>query len=600
MISKEVIDRIRDRVDIIEIVSQHVALTKAGQGFKARCPFHQDKTPSFTVSPSKQIFHCFGCGAGGDVFAFVERTTGESFPEVVQELGRRVGIEVAAGPSDTNQQALLSKRIEGVNRAAAAWFQHNLRDAHLGGVAREYLAGRGIQQRMIEQFGLGVAPSGGDGLLKSLTRQGFTPSDLLGAGLLTARERGTGYYDKFRARVMFTITDLRKRVVGFGGRVLGEGMPKYLNSPDTPLFKKGQTLFAFDQAREAIGRTRTVIVVEGYFDAIALHQAGITHAVATLGTALTPEHVQVLRRFAANVVLLFDPDAAGVRAALRTLELFVNSGLGVKVVTLPAGEDPDTFVRKAGPDAFVGLEAAAPSLLDYALDHSMKQAESGSLENRIRSVDDVLRIIQKSEHPIEREERIRLVAERLGINQSRLIDRYPALVVSQKQRAVALRTPDGSGRAVSALKGVPEERDLMLLLLHGKLSPVDVRRLRPETFTIGACRRLVELAVAHLDRDGCVGLRALLDAAVGDPECGALATELSLRDDHFDDVPAHIKACLDRLEQKQAEVALRDLIARIKTAEREGRTEDARILNLEVNELRLRKASRPATGAVPS
>lgn len=400
---------------------------------------------------------------------------------------------------------------------------------------------------------------------------------------------------------MFTITDLRKRVVGFGGRVLGEGMPKYLNSPDTPLFKKGQTLFALDQAREAIGRTRTVIVVEGYFDAIALHQAGIAHTVATLGTALTPEHVQVLRRFAANVVLLFDPDAAGVRAALRTLDLFVNSGLGVKVVTLPAGEDPDTFVRKAGSDAFAGLDAAAPSLLDYALDHSMKQAESGSLENRIRSVDDVLRIIQKSEHPIEREERIRLVAERLGINQARLIERYPALVLPQKQRAVAPRISDESGRAVvPALKGAPEERDLMLLLLHGKLSPVDVRRLRPETFTIGACRRLVELAVAHLDRDGRIGLRALLDAAVGDPECGALATELSLRDDHFDDVPAHIKACLERLEQKQAETALRDLIARIKTAEREGRTEDARILNLEVNELRLRKAGRPTTGAVSS
>lgn len=534
------------------------------------------------------------------MFAFVERTTGESFPEVVQELGRRAGIEVAAVSSEIGQQAALSKRIEAVNRAAAAWFQNNLRDAHLGGTARKYLEGRGIQQRTIEQFSIGVAPSGGDGLMKALTQQGFAPDELLGAGLLTARDRGTGYYDKFRARVMFTITDLRKRVVGFGGRVLGEGMPKYLNSPDTPLFKKGQTLFAFDQAREAIGRTRTVIVVEGYFDAIALHQAGISHTVATLGTALTPEHVQVLRRFAANVVLLFDPDEAGVRAALRTLELFVNSGLGVKVVTLPVGEDPDTFVRKAGSGAFAGLETAAPSLLDYALDHSMTQAESGSLESRIRSVDDVLRIIQKSEHPIEREERIRLVAERLGINQSRLIERYPALVVQQKQGGITARTPGGSSRVVPVLKGVPEERDLVLLLLHGKLSPVDLRRLRPETFTVAACRKVVELARAHLDRDGCIGLRALLDAAVGDPDCGALATELSLRDDHFDDVAVHIKACLERLERKQAEIALRDLIARIKTAEREGRTEDARILNLEVNELRLRKAGRPTTGAVSS
>lgn len=600
LISKDVIDRIRDRIDIVEIVSQHVALTKAGQGFKARCPFHQDKTPSFTVSPSKQIFHCFGCGVGGDVFAFVERTTGESFPDVVQELGRRVGIEVAAAPGQSDPQASPSRRLEQVNRAAAAWFQHNLRDADRGTGAREYLAARGIGQMMIDQFGIGVAPTDWDGLLKTLTRQGFTPGELLGAGLLSARDKGTGYYDKFRARVMFTITDLRKRVVGFGGRVLGEGLPKYLNSPDTPLFKKGQTLFAFDRAREAIGRTKTAVVVEGYFDAIALHQAGITHTVATLGTALTSEHVQVLRRFAANVVLLFDPDAAGVRAALRGLELFVNSGLGVKVVTLPAGEDPDTFVRKEGAGAFAELEAKAPSLLDYALDHSMKQAESGSLETRIRSVDDVLRILQKSEHPIEREERIRLVAERLGLNQSRLIERYPVLVNQQKQGAGAPRSAGALGPAVSPLKGAPEERDLMMLMLQGKLSLADVRRLRADHFSVQACRRLVELALISLDRDGRISVRALLDAAVNDPDCGAVATELSLRDDHFDDVPAHIKACLERLERKQAEAALRDLIARIKTAEREGRAEDARRLNVQVNELRLRKAGVPTTGLVSS
>jgi DNA primase len=598
LISKEVIDRIRDRVDIVEVVNQHVALTKAGQGFKARCPFHQEKTPSFTVSPSKQIFHCFGCGVGGDVFTFLERATGDSFPEVVQDLGRKVGIEVAAALGRNEQQASPVKRLEQLNQAAAAWFQRNLRDARTGARAREYLAGRGIHPTMIDQFGIGVAPADWDGLFKALTHQGFTPSDLLEAGLLTTRDRGTGYYDKFRSRVMFAITDLRKRVVGFGGRVLGEGMPKYLNSPDTLLFKKGQTLFALDQARAALSRTRTAIVVEGYFDAIALHQAGIAHAVATLGTALTPEHVQVLQRFAANVVLLFDPDAAGVRAALRGLELFVNSGLGVKVVTLPAGEDPDTFVRKEGAGAFAELEASAPSLLDYALDHSMKQAESGSLESRIRSVDDILRILQKSEHPIEREERIRLVAERLGINQVRLIERYPLLLSRTTLGPPVPRRQTGPPRTAFPWKGVPEERDLVLLLLQGKLSPADVRRLRPETFGVAACRRVVELALAHLDRDGRIGLRALLDAVVDDQDCSALATELSLRDDHFDDVPAHIKGCLDRLEQKHRELTLRDLSARIKTAEREGRAEDVRLLNMQVNELRLRKAGAPTTGVI--
>ncbi|MGC4099652.1 MAG: DNA primase [Nitrospira sp.] len=597
LISKDVIDRIRDRVDIVEIVNQHVALTKAGQGFKARCPFHQDKTPSFTVSPSKQIFHCFGCGVGGDVFAFLERTTGESFPEVVQDLGKRVGIEVAVAPASMGQTAS-SKRTEEVNRAATAWFQHNLRDAHLGAPARDYLVRRGIQQGMIEQFGIGVAPPAGDALLKALTRQGFTSGELLGAGLLTARDKGLGYYDKFRGRVMFTITDLRKRVVGFGGRVMGEGIPKYLNSPDTVLFKKGQTLFALDHAREAIARTKTVIVVEGYFDAIALHQVGLTHTVATLGTALTSEHIQILRRFASKVVLLFDPDAAGVRAALRGLDLFVNSGLGVKVVTLPAGEDPDTYIRKHGPDAFARLEEQAPSLLDFALENSLKATEVSTIEGRIRSVDEILRILQKSEHPLEREERLKLVAERLGINQSRLIERYPALVTKPKPVSGAFR-PAAVGTPLDSLfKGIPEERDLLVLLLRGQLSSADVRRLHPEKFSVEACRKLAELALTHMDRDGRIQVQPVLDESMGDPDCGSLATELSLRDDHFDDAPAHIAACLDCLDRKRSEQVLRELIARLKTAEREGRTDDARMLNMQINEVRMRKAGTPTAGVV--
>jgi DNA primase len=592
LIADDIINQIKDRVDIADIVGQHVALSKAGQNLKGLCPFHHEKSPSFTVSPSRQIFHCFGCGAGGNVFTFLTRVTGASFPEVVRDLGRKVGVEIQESAAQV-QRSAHANRLEQVNQAAAAWFQRNLSDDRVGNDARTYLMSRGIEPATISRFGIGVAPPEWDALLTSLTRQGFTQQELLTGGLITARENGSGYYDKFRSRVMFTITDLRKRVVGFGGRVLGDGLPKYLNSPDTPLFKKGQTLFAFDQAREAIGRTKTVIVVEGYFDAIALHQAGLTHTVATLGTALTPEHVQVLRRFTSNVVLLFDPDAAGVRAALRSLDLFVNSGLGVKVITLPAGDDPDTFIRKAGPDAFAQLEATAPSLLDYALDHSVKQAASGSLEGRIRSVDEVLRILQKSEHPIEREERIRVVAERLGMSQQRLIERYPALLTQGKSAAA----PRPSA-AVPIFKGSPEERDLALLLLQGKLTAADVRRLRPDAFTVPACRKLVELALAHVDQDGRIGVRALLDVAVDDGECGALATELSLREEHFDDVPAHVKACFDRMDLKRAEQVLRELIAQLKAAEREGRWEDARQLNVQVNELRMRKAGTPTAGIV--
>ncbi len=593
LISDDIINQIRDRVDIADIVGQHVSMTKAGQNLKGCCPFHQDKTPSFTVSPSKQIFHCFGCGAGGNVFTFLIRITGANFPEVVRDLGRKVGIEIEEAAPHVGSQVAQARRVEQVNQAAAVWFKQNLLDERVGASGRLYLGRRGIQQLTIDQFGIGAAPAEWDSLLKALTKQGFSHSDLMAAGLVVARDSGSGFYDRFRGRVMFTINDLHKRVVGFGGRVLDNGTPKYLNSPDTPLFRKGHTLFALDKACEAIVRTKTVIVVEGYFDAIALHQAGISYVVATLGTALTPQHVQVLRRFAGNVVLLFDPDAAGVRAALRGLDLFVNSGLGVKVITLPTGDDPDTFVRKEGPDAFARLEAAAPSLLDYALDHSMKLAEAGSLESRVRSVDNVLRILQKSEHPIEREERMKIVAERLGINQSRLIERYPGLQSQPKKVPVSPGVQTSERTASTVFKGLPEERDLVLLLLHGRLAPADVRRLRPEAFTVAACRKLVELALTHLDRDGRIEVRPLLDEAVDDAVCGLLATELSLREDHFDDTCAHIKACLECLDRKRSEQVLRDLIGRLKTAEQEGRVDEVHLLNVQINEVRRRKAGTP-------
>ena len=593
LISENVINQVRDRADIAEVVGHHVSLTRAGQNLKGLCPFHQEKSPSFTVSPSRQIFHCFGCGAGGNVFTFLMRITGANFPETVRELGQKLGIDVPESGLSAGPQAAQASRLEPLNRAVTAWFQQNLRDVATGATARDYLASRGIQAGTIERFEIGCAPAEWDGLVRALSRQGFSPDDLAVAGLTIAREQAFGSYDRFRSRVMFPITDLRKRVVGFGGRILGEGNPKYLNSPDTPLFKKGQTLYALDLAREAVARLKTVIVVEGYFDAVALHQAGLTHTVATLGTALTAEHIQVLRRFASKVVLLFDPDPAGVRAALRGLDLFVNSGLGVKVVTLPAGEDPDTYVRKEGPEAFARLEEQAPSLLDFSLDHSLSTAESSTIEGRIRSVDDVLRILQKSEHPIEREERIRVVAERLGISQQRLIERYPALVQSEGRRQVAAPS---AGVTPAMFKGANEERDLVYLLLHGHLAPADVQRLKPAAFSVPACRILVDAALTHLNHDGRVGLRLLLDAVVDHPDCGSLATELSMREDHFDDVPAHISGCLETLERKRAEALFRDLIAQLKAAEREGRVEDARVLNAQVNELRMQKAGRPAAG----
>ncbi len=594
LISDELINQIKDRVDIAEIVGQHVSLVRTGQNLKGLCPFHQEKSPSFTVSPSKQIFHCFGCGAGGNVFSFLMKITGANFPETVRDVAQRVGIEVPENSGSHDRQTGATSRLEQVNAAAAAWFHRNFLDPLEGKASRDYLAGRGITPGTAEAYQLGFAPAGWDGLVKSLAREGYGEAELAASGLAVGRDQSargrqgmSGSYDRFRGRLMFPITDLRKRVVGFGGRVFGDEQPKYLNSPDTPLFKKGQTLFGLDLAREAVTRLHTLIVVEGYFDVMALHQAGIINVAATLGTALTSDHIQVIRRFASKVVLLFDPDPAGIRAALRTLDLFVNSGLGVVVVTLPDGDDPDTYVRKHGVDAFVRLHEAAPSLLDFSLEQSLKDVQGQTVEDKVRCVDEVLRILQKSAHPIEREERIRLVAERVGISQQRLIERYPALV-NQEQRRGPKRGP--APVTEMRVQGRSQERELVHLLLHGQLSPSDIRRLLPDAFVMPACRRIVEEAGRHLNGEGRVQLRPLLDAMVTDPECGPLVTELSLIDQHYDDIQAHIRGCLEMLERKRSELVLRELIEKLKAAEREGRGEDARQLNVQVNELRQKKA----------
>jgi len=605
LIPQEIIEQVKDRTDILDVVSGYVTLSKAGQNFKGLCPFHSEKTPSFMVSPSRQIFHCFGCGTGGNAFTFVMKMEGTSFPETVRELARKAGIavpEAQGAPRGVDaggrhhQDSGNREKLEKLNEAAQAWFAHNLTQAEAGREARLYLKERGMFEDTLETFGFGYAPESWDGLLKHLLRSGYTLPDVLAAGLITTKEGAgrnpkdaSGYYDKFRARVMFPIRDLRRKVIGFGGRILGEGMPKYLNSPETPLFNKSRALYLLEKARETAGKTETLIIVEGYFDAIALHQAGITNVVATLGTALTPDHIRIIRRYVTKAVLLFDPDEAGVRAALRTLDLFVDSGLGIKVVSLPDGDDPDTFIRNQGTEVFTQLQEKAPSLLDFAVEHSLKRAGSTVIEDRIRSVDEILRILQKTSNRLEKEECTKRVAERLGVNQQRLIERYPELRPRDMRPARRESPATAAPPAGTRFKGTPEERDLVHVLLQGQLLPAEVRRLEAETFSMPACKRIVEIALRTLD-EGRISVRATLDEALADAACATVATELSMLEQPYDEVRQHVADCLDRLERKKLEGALGRLIAQLRAAEQEGRTDEAQRLNDEVNALRLQKS----------
>ena len=595
LVSKELVQQIKERTDITDVVAGYVSLTRTGQNLKGLCPFHAEKTPSFTVSPSRQVFHCFGCGVGGDVFAFLMKRENLGFGEALRELARKAGVSVSvASTGETSQDEAKRERIRKINESASQWFRRNLLDSQIGREARAYLALRGITEETAETFGLGLSLPSWDGLIQALTQAGVGQEDLAAAGLTVAREHDpaqregrAGYYDRFRGRLMFPIVDLRGRVVAFGGRILGDGLPKYLNSPDTAVFKKGGALYGLDRARGPAGQTGSLVVVEGYFDAIMLYQSGVTNVVATLGTALTPEHVRILGRFVRRVVLLFDPDPAGIRAAVRTLELFRDSGIGVRVVSLPSGDDPDTYVRREGAEAFRQLEARSPSLVEFAVEHSLQQAASGVIDDRIRSVDDVLRVLKNTDNRIEKEECLRLVAERLGISQKVLIERYPEL--RRKEERVAAR-PEPTPAQELRIPGPPEERELVRCLLQGQLSAAHLRKLDRETFATKSFRRILESARRHLDRDGRVLVQDVLDEVLADPECGPIATALSLSEAHYDDIGEYIQGCLASLQRKRHEEGLAQLIAQLREAERHGRAEDVHRLNAEVNALRLKKA----------
>ena len=390
-IPKQFIDDLITRVDIVELIDERVPLKKAGKDYKANCPFHEEKTPSFTVSSDKQFYHCFGCGVHGTAIGFLMEYDHMSFPEAVEELARRAGVEIPRETysATTTPEPPIGPDLLELMRDAARLYRSQLREHPQAPMAINYLKGRGITGEIAKEFELGFAPDGWDNLLKVLGKDEKARESLVTAGLAIKKDGG-GYYDRFRARVMFPIHDHRGRIVGFGGRILDKGEPKYLNSPETPLFHKGRELYGLFRAREAIKRENRVLVVEGYMDVVALAQYGIDFAVATLGTATTRDHLERLFRHAPEVIFCFDGDRAGRDAAWRALETtlpVLRDGRQASFLFLPDGEDPDTLVRKEGAEAFRTRLGTAKPLPDFLFETLVKQVDLTRLDGRARLVE---------------------------------------------------------------------------------------------------------------------------------------------------------------------------------------------------------------------
>lgn len=435
-VSDPIIDRIRQAVDIVSLVRESVPLKKSGARFKALCPFHNEKTPSFIVSPDRQIFKCFGCGAGGDVFSFVMKTENVSFPEAMHILAERARIELpqyrTSGPTVGRDE---KSRLLNINAWAAGIFHLRLLNDRAGMKALEYLTGRGVTRDTIEAFQLGYAADSWTALMDAGREKGFSPQHMAGAGLLLARQEGDGFYDRFRNRLMFPIRDARNRVIGFGARALDDSEPKYLNSPETPLFAKGRTLYGLDKARPTLTAKRTALIVEGYMDVITAHQHGIPWAVGVLGTALTRDHVRLLRRYVDEAIMLFDPDSAGQNSADRSIDAFATEELGVRVVVLPDSRDPDEFLREHGRDAFLRLVDQGVEGLTYKLEralHTVPDDRRSSATLVAKALDDVLATVALIPNTVTQSIEVRKITKRTGVPEPALLRRLSRLASARR------------------------------------------------------------------------------------------------------------------------------------------------------------------------
>jgi DNA primase len=459
-------EEIKRTVDIVELIGQFVQLKRSGQSYMGLCPFHSEKAPSFTVSPTKQMFHCFGCKKGGDLFAFWMTYHQVSFPQAMKDLAEKYHVPLPERDPGTPG---IKESILRVNEAAADFFHSLLMKSGKGKAGREYFQRRGIPGEIQTEFKLGYAPDEWDALAKALREKKINPETALQAGLLIPRKT-EGHYDRFRNRVMFPIFDMRSQIVGFGGRVLDQSLPKYLNTPETPVFQKGELLYGLHVAFSNIRESGRVVIVEGYTDVLALVKHGFRGAVATLGTALTRDHIRKLKGYAREAVVVFDPDAAGTAAAMKSLSFFLDEGMPAKVLSLPDGEDPDTFVNKSGLEAFQSLLERSVPMFDFFIDRKMAGG-GNEIEHRVRVLEDIFPVLAELKSHVQRALYVKRLSERLQVTEKALTAEF------QKW---ASKGSSGAARPEGQLKREAKRIDdvyLLNLLLHHPRTIIRIRDL---------------------------------------------------------------------------------------------------------------------------
>ncbi len=591
-LSEEKVSEIRDRSNILEIISDYVALKKAGKNYRGLCPFHSEKTPSFMVNEEKQIFHCFGCGEGGDVFTFLMKAGHFSFPQAVEELARRYGVKLPSRELSAIQKKEMTKKevLFQINQIASEYFHDLLTRRREGEGGRSYLSQRGISPEIISEHRLGASADRWDGLVQHLQGKKVSLELAWELGLIFPKKKAgnstlrEGWYDAFRGRILFPIFDLHQRVVGFGGRIIKEGQPKYLNSPESSIYHKGNTLYGLQVAKQYAVEKDCVIVVEGYFDLLTLHQYGWKHSVATLGTALTTPHIQTLKRYTKNLMTLFDADQAGIQAALRSLPLFLEEEVTGKMIALPKGEDPDGFLRKGNPEDFRKKVERSVPLIDFYFDRLAKTHDLKSIDGKVKVAKEGMALLGKIPNKIRRDFYIKALAERLEIQESFLHEmlRIPSRASSRSGEDLKKSSAEGAFPRA-------EEIVIRLMVHHPELIPILSKERIFKEFESPTLQRIAETLKDFYQKKGKLDLSEVLGNLEQDLK--ARLCDFAFRENELEGVdPGKIlQDCVQKIREKRLRKEKYELVKKIREAEKQPEGKRLASLLKEHQELAIRE-----------
>ena len=541
-IPEDKILEIKNAADIVETVSEVVHLKKAGKNFVGLCPFHTEKTPSFTVSPEKQIFYCFGCGAGGNIFSFLMKNDGLAFPEAARSLARKYGINIPRRNLTPEQKKQMGEResLLKINRQAMDFFSQSLRHSPAGQAAMTYLNKRGLSADIIDRFNIGYAPRGWDRLLNFFSKKSIPLARVERSGLILPKKDGRGYYDRFRDRIIFPIIDINHAVIGFGGRVIDDTLPKYLNSPETSVYNKSRSLYGLHLSKDSCRKAQAVYIVEGYLDLLTLHQHGIENAVATLGTALTAEHVRMLSRYVPRMILVYDSDEAGIRSALRCIDTFwkehVDFSRGdvfreekadTHILVLPDGHDPDSYLREKGAGPFEKAASQAPGIISFLIEQSIGM-HGLSTEGKIRIVTDLKRPLAAINDNVARSLYIKQLAERIGLEENIILEKIRK-DASEKEKKDICRHKGSADR-----KGSRLEQQIIAMMLQFPAILPEIKKYNVIEFVENSDLRSIGKTILEHQISSVQQISEVLNH-VENPEQQRLISALALVEESWDE-----------------------------------------------------------------